>query len=453
MTSIDEVTASFAASLALAGSDVVDISHLNGSDRRSNSQAFLLAKPMTKKQFGTQDLQRHFRRIWIIDGAFKVHDSTQGRFVFSFDLKRDRNKVLRGGPWYFNKAPVLLQHYDGMEDPLVIPMNLLFFWVKITGIPPALEEKTIIMNVASVAGKYLDFDQRLYNNKNQIRVHVAHAISHPFFLKRTLKIIPGVVKEITFFYENLHGICKDCQLLCHEQDVCPTVDAQAMHNTTTRSETSGKSLTSHFPGLSDLRFQNGSFRFQGLQTPLLPPVVRNLFGTSAINKHRKPIVVRSENLRPAAEGNALALVPVDVEPSTVKRNRPASPYTSPKKLKFLFHDGETAASSAMLPKKLKVPEFHTKFSAKSLGLIAAPGGVLVPKEGSLPKESLQLVKVESKKKRGRPLGSKNKNSSKVEVGTMKQLRERIARSITSGLEASESLVLELANLQYYENIE
>ncbi|PRQ47072.1 hypothetical protein RchiOBHm_Chr2g0095751 [Rosa chinensis] len=134
-----------------------------------------------------------------------------------------------------------------------------------------------------------------------------------------------------------------------------------------------------------------------------------------MNKLRKPIVVRSEDLRHNDDANALALVPIEVESSKAKRGRPTLPYTSPKKLKLLFNEGETAASSFMVPKKLKVPEFHTKFSAKSLGLIEAPGGVLIPKEGSLPKESMQLIKVEQKKKKGRPLGSKNKNPSKKKV--------------------------------------
>ncbi|PRQ19937.1 hypothetical protein RchiOBHm_Chr7g0222721 [Rosa chinensis] len=88
-----------------------------------------------------------------------------------------------------------------------------------------------------------------------------------------------------------------------------------------------------------------------------------------------------------------------------------------------------------MPKKLKVPEFHTKFSAKSLGLIEALGGVLIPKEGSFPKETMQLVKVEQKKKRGRPLGSKNKNSSK----NMKIAAEEVLSMLCPGKPPSPSV--------------
>ncbi|XP_024172097.1 uncharacterized protein LOC112178132 [Rosa chinensis] len=174
---------------------------------------------MTAKPFGGADLQRHFRRIWVRERGFKIQDRPQNRFVISFDLKKDKNKVLKGGTWYFNKAPVILQDYDGLSPLQAIKMETLLFWVKITNIPPALEVKETIMNVASIVGS-LEIDQKLFDITSKIRVHVAHEITRPFLLKKTLKLAPGVIEEISFFFENLIGRCHKCNLIFHENGTC-----------------------------------------------------------------------------------------------------------------------------------------------------------------------------------------------------------------------------------------
>lgn len=75
----------------------------------------------------------------------------------------------------------------------------------------------------------------------------------------------------------------------------------------------------------------------------------------------------------------------------------------------------------MATKKVKLPAFPTKFTAKSLGLVETPSRMLVPKEvmmprASMPKEIVEGENATGKKKRGRPLGSKNKNPPKVKKG-------------------------------------
>ncbi|PRQ58031.1 hypothetical protein RchiOBHm_Chr1g0354791 [Rosa chinensis] len=48
-------------------------------------------------------------------------------------------------------------------------MDSLFFWVWIENIPPAMDVKQTIINVASVAGQFLDIDKKLFDNTGRIR--------------------------------------------------------------------------------------------------------------------------------------------------------------------------------------------------------------------------------------------------------------------------------------------
>ncbi|PRQ21795.1 hypothetical protein RchiOBHm_Chr7g0243191 [Rosa chinensis] len=94
---MEDVTASFAASLALATNEVVDLSRSANSAARRGSQAYLLAWPLTTKPAPLQDLRRFFRCVWVLEKDFKIQERPENRFVIAFDLKRDSNKVLRGG--------------------------------------------------------------------------------------------------------------------------------------------------------------------------------------------------------------------------------------------------------------------------------------------------------------------------------------------------------------------
>ena len=116
MVSIEAITASFAASMALAeGRKPVDIGRLAGGSAKQTSQAYLLGRVLTHKEVDIRALRSHFCRIWVLEKSFRVHEKPEGRLLFSFDDKGDKRRVLRGGPWNFAKAHLALEDYDGIS--------------------------------------------------------------------------------------------------------------------------------------------------------------------------------------------------------------------------------------------------------------------------------------------------------------------------------------------------
>ena len=93
MASIDAVTASFAASLALAaGGSAPDLGKIGGGPVRRSSQSFLLGKPLTRKQVDPKAFKTHFLRTWMVDKEFRIQQRAGDLFLFSFEYVRDRNK-------------------------------------------------------------------------------------------------------------------------------------------------------------------------------------------------------------------------------------------------------------------------------------------------------------------------------------------------------------------------
>ncbi|KAL6179059.1 hypothetical protein ACLB2K_050575 [Fragaria x ananassa] len=61
----------------------------------------------------------------------------------------------------------------------------------------------------------------LFDNEGKIRVHVSHDITRPFILKKLIKFDEGLEAEVSFYYENLVGLCKKCMLISHPMGNCP----------------------------------------------------------------------------------------------------------------------------------------------------------------------------------------------------------------------------------------
>lgn len=73
MSTTLDVTASFAASLALASGNVIDISHMDHAEEpRPNPRMYLLACVIASKHVSPMDLQSHFKCIWLITRHFRV---------------------------------------------------------------------------------------------------------------------------------------------------------------------------------------------------------------------------------------------------------------------------------------------------------------------------------------------------------------------------------------------
>lgn len=159
-------------------------------------------------------------------------------FLFSFDSVRDKRKVLRGGAWSFDKAPVILEDYDGMLPLADVPMRHLRFWVKVEGISPAFEEPANFKLIGDLLGGFLDYDKRMLQ-QGIVRLFIQHDISKPVFLSRAVKFMEGVEALLKFTFEHLVGRCKKCSLLSHVGEPCSLVSDDVSSEGSERVKVSG----------------------------------------------------------------------------------------------------------------------------------------------------------------------------------------------------------------------
>ncbi|KAL6138669.1 hypothetical protein ACLB2K_063948 [Fragaria x ananassa] len=149
----------------------------------------------------------------------------------------DRNKVLRGGSWWYEKASIVLQVYDG-----VTPVE-------------QYEEPDWIRDVAFVAGSFKAPDEKMFNSTGK------------------------------FNFEHLHLLCDKCLLVFHENGICSTLDNAGSTSVAPQQRLSTLAAPLGF----STTFLQGAFNFQG--TSSHPNVSRHLFPPSEPNS-RKLVILK-----------------------------------------------------------------------------------------------------------------------------------------------------------------
>lgn len=53
---------------------------------------------------------------------------------FGFDSARERSMVLRGGPWLYDGALLVLAEADNLAHPTRVPLQVQEFWIQVKGL-------------------------------------------------------------------------------------------------------------------------------------------------------------------------------------------------------------------------------------------------------------------------------------------------------------------------------
>ncbi|KAL6133309.1 hypothetical protein ACLB2K_065546 [Fragaria x ananassa] len=196
------------------------------------------------------------KRVWTLEKSFRVQQRTPTLFTIAFDQRFVRNRVLRGGPWWYEKASIVLKVYDG-----VAPVE-------------QYEEPDWIRDVAFVAGSFKSPDEKLFDSTGK------------------------------FNFEHLHLFCDKCLLVFHENGICSKVDNEGSTSVAPQQRLSTLAAP---PGFNTT-FLQGAFNFQG--TSSHPNVSGHLFAPSEPNS-RKLVILKKKLFEPdptASKNSVSAMV-------------------------------------------------------------------------------------------------------------------------------------------------
>ncbi len=78
-------------------------------------KSFLAAKFLTRRALIVESMARTFKPLWRTDHGFTVRDLNDNRLVFVFEDEANRERVMMGEPWAYDKNLVILKRIEEDE--------------------------------------------------------------------------------------------------------------------------------------------------------------------------------------------------------------------------------------------------------------------------------------------------------------------------------------------------
>lgn len=164
-------------------------------------EGFLRGRLLTGKAFHKEALIGTMKPIWHTREQFTtvpLDDPTS--FLFSSKSDFDRKKIMRGSPWTFERALLLLAATNGSVDPMSLLLDTHSFWVSMRRIPLLFLTLTMGEKIGNYLGTFFMVDRGLNWDclGSFLRIRVGLNVSKP--LKRCV-MLKLVVEEPAKQYE------------------------------------------------------------------------------------------------------------------------------------------------------------------------------------------------------------------------------------------------------------
>lgn len=132
------------------------------------------------------------------------------------------NWVLKGGPWSFDSAIMVMEEVPKGEDPLNVPLWHVNMWIQIFDLPSGFMSEIVGKQLGDFIGRFIEYDSKNNSSiwREFMRIRVRLDVRHP--LKRKKKIVQknGMEVMVSFKYERLGEFCFTCGLLTHTERYC-----------------------------------------------------------------------------------------------------------------------------------------------------------------------------------------------------------------------------------------
>ncbi|XVF47816.1 hypothetical protein PTKIN_Ptkin03bG0141300 [Pterospermum kingtungense] len=120
-----------------------------------------MGKLLTRRPFNKEAFMETMKAIWKITNEVEIMAIEENLFLFKFQGARDKERVLEGAPWSFDKSLLLFQEFNGALRPDEYVFDKATFWVRIYGLLLGMMNKTIGARIGESLGRLIKADKSL----------------------------------------------------------------------------------------------------------------------------------------------------------------------------------------------------------------------------------------------------------------------------------------------------
>ncbi|XP_074346817.1 uncharacterized protein LOC141685621 [Apium graveolens] len=182
----------------------------------------LIGRFLTERSINVRAMKTKLADVWRPALGINIKEIQQGIFLFQFYHREDMKWVLRGGPWSFDSAMLILAEVPEGEEPLNVPLWYTNIWIHIFDLPTGLMTEGVGKQLGDFFGEFIEYDHK--NNTSTWRefMRIKVRLDVRKSLKRKKKIIKRNGEEIIVSckYERLGDFCFSCGILSHTERYC-----------------------------------------------------------------------------------------------------------------------------------------------------------------------------------------------------------------------------------------
>uniref|UniRef100_A0A2N9GDB5 Reverse transcriptase domain-containing protein n=1 Tax=Fagus sylvatica TaxID=28930 RepID=A0A2N9GDB5_FAGSY len=186
-------------------------------------KSFLAAKFLTRRVLNVESVARTLKALWRTDHGFTIRDMNDNKLVFVFDDDADRERVMLGEPWAYDKYLIILQRIEEDEAIEEVIFTETSFWVQLHGIPVRRMNQEVANILGSSLGKiaHISGGAAAVDGGQAMRIRVSIDITKPLCRGRKAVLEQGRETWISFKYERLPNYCYWCGHVTHSDKDCP----------------------------------------------------------------------------------------------------------------------------------------------------------------------------------------------------------------------------------------
>ena len=142
-------------------------------------------------------------------------------FTMQFHCLAEWNKATKKGPWLFRNQALVIEEYDGFQNPKSMKLDIIAVWAQIHKLPDIFLLEPIIKGMARGVGEITDVQIKLpagfVGSFVQIRVKIdVHKKQYRF-----VSITRDKKKEFyQVKYEKMPDFCGNCGMIGHWYEKC-----------------------------------------------------------------------------------------------------------------------------------------------------------------------------------------------------------------------------------------
>ncbi|XP_042969037.1 uncharacterized protein LOC122301714 [Carya illinoinensis] len=188
----------------------------------------VVGRILSEKGVNNEAFRNTMTQVWRLEGWVRFKDLNDQCFLIEFQKMQDKEKVLSGRPWCFDRNLLTLQEVDAKTSINATQFRYEPFWVQCHNLPLAVMNEDIGEKLGNCIGHVIrvDTDSDGLAWGRCLRVRTTIDLHKPLLRGKWMEF-EGLRYWISFKYERLQGFCFHCGVLYHKGKICSRYNLEA----------------------------------------------------------------------------------------------------------------------------------------------------------------------------------------------------------------------------------